>query len=69
MSLTIVVERPDLSVRLRNTANGPTPAIGAFSILVDEVSEVEYVVHGVLSRRVPKGVKEAEVVVRAGKDG
>lgn len=69
MSLAIVVERPDLSVRLWNASNGPTPAIDAFSVLVNEVSKVEYVVHRILSRRVSESIEEAKVVVRAGKDG
>jgi len=65
MSLAVVVEGSQFGIRLRDSANGPSPTISTFSIFVNEIAQMDYVVNRVFACRVAEGIEEAEIVVRA----
>ena len=59
-ALAVVVEGVDLIEGKRDTAIRVTPSIITVGILVDVVSEVDYIVYRVFPDGIPVGVEEAE---------
>lgn len=69
MSPTVVVEGAKLGIRLRNSANAPSPPVSAFSVFVDEVAKMDNVVDTLFTSSISESVEEPEVQVRARVDG
>lgn len=69
VALAVVVESEDGVVRHRDTVNAVAPAVHAVLVLVEVVTEMEDIVHGVLAHRVSVGVEVTEWEVGARVNG
>lgn len=69
MSLAVIIKGTAFGIRLGDSSNRPAPTISPLSILVDEITQVDNVVNGVLSGRIAKSVEEPKVIIRAGIHG
>lgn len=66
MSSAIIIQGIDVPIRLRNPSNAIAPPILSVLVLIQIISQMKDVVHGVLPRRIAVCVEKSERIVAAG---
>ena len=64
-AFAVVIERKDGSIWERNPADGLAPAIITIFVFIDVITQVQHIVHRVLSGWITKGIEESEGEVAA----